>query len=968
MRFVIPFIRIVFIPFLVCITIINNAQSQSGTNSFAEIFANADKLLSTKKPQEVLNLLTPILSSKAELNKTDSLNLFYLLGDSYFLKQDYTKAVSNYQVALTSSDSNDTLKARIFNQIGLSKYRLSEYSNAVSNIIQARNLYRQLFGTKDVKYTQTLNTLGFLYNVQAKYSEAEKTFTEAKQISFQINGGEDIQYARIINNLATVYSHLNRYEKADELFKTSLRIKAKVSGKQSKDYANTLYNLADFYSDIGRYSKAKTCIQEGIEIFNGLKETTHPDYFKFLDYLALLEEKLDHQSEAERLLKESLQRREKESLTDRDDYALNLMNLGNLLLNSKEYKMAYPYIDKATNLILKIYGKNHPTYAKVLITLATIQSKQNENDQALKNYKSAVQILQTTLGSDNIEYFHAQYNFAKFLRKTDQKQEAITIIKKINSIPQVYLKRVGRFLSEKELNDKVNEFVDYLHEVYSFVRELPSNEDLCSIAYDLNLFYRSYILNQMQRIRITMFKAQQVNETRDEIISLHRQLENELNRPINERSNVAEIEKLISEKESEISNKIGSLSDEESISKWEDIRTALAEDEAAIEFVSFPDEKQGDSTYVGALLMKYGFDKPMYIDLCSEAELSLVIQAKGGRTSDYISELYNFSNRGAAVIETKKKSLFELVWEPYVAQLNGVKKLYLIPDGLLHRISFSAIPTSLENVVSDSIQLIYLGSSKQVIPNDQKILSYNSNRSLIIGGVKYDTESSDLVASRSGNQTKQQWNYLPWAAKESQDVSDLLKTGGQEVCYLKGADASEKNVMDSLTSQHGFRVLHFATHGYFKGSVDDNSTSNSNYYGKGLINSALVLSGANSLNSSNTANESDDGMLTAYSISKLDLSQTELVVLSACETALGDIKEIEGVYGMQRAFKLAGANQLILSLWQIPDRETKDFMLGFYKNWLNNQYSVREAFYKTQSEFRQRFVNPYQWAGFILIE
>ncbi|MFN8280228.1 MAG: CHAT domain-containing tetratricopeptide repeat protein [Saprospiraceae bacterium] len=939
--------------------------AQSG--SIKDIITAADKLLNAKKSQEALDLLAPALSSQKELSAADSLELYNLTGDGYYQLQQFSKALTNYKIALNSTSVNDTVRARIYNQIGLSNYRLSDYAGAVTNIIQARNLYKQLFGTKDTKYTQTLNTLGFLYNVQAKYSEAEKTFQEARQLSFQINGGEDIQYARIANNLAMVYCRLNRFDKADELFQTSLRIKEKLSGKRTKDYANSLYNVADYYSDLGRYEKAINCIQDGIGIFNSLNDTTHTDYFKFLDYLALLKEKLKDRDGAEKLFKESLLRREKASLTDRDDYALNLLNLGNLYISAKEYKAAYPYAEKATALILKIYGKNHPTYAHALITLATIQSKQNENEQASKNFKTAVQIIQTSLGSDHIEYFNAQMGYARFLRKSGQKAEAVAIIKKVNAVPRNYLKRVGRFLSEKELSEKVKEFVDYIHEIYSFVRELPNDHDLCTMAYDLNLFYRSYILNHMQRMRISLYKAQQVNEARDEVISLHRQLENELNRPVSERVNISELESRISEKEAEISRKIGSFADEDASVKWDDIRMALAEEDAAIEFISFPEAERGDSIFYGSLVLRNGMEQPTYVDLCSESDLAAVIQTHGGRTSDYVAALYDFSNRGAAAVDVSRKSLAEMVWKPLGQNLSGVKKVYLVTDGLIHRIAFSAIPLTMESFVSDSFELVYMSSSKQVLPDDQKIMTYTGKRTLIVGGVNYDSGSGELVASRSGNQTTKQWSYLPWAAKESQDVTDIFKSGDYNVSYLKGMDASEKNVLDSLDSREGFRVLHFATHGYFKGNAPAEQAGSS-YYGKGLVNSALVLSGAN--NASNTERKSDteDGLLTAYAISKLDLSKTELVVLSACETALGDIQEIEGVFGMQRAFKLAGASQLILSLWQIPDRETKDFMLSFYKNWLSNENSVREAFNKTQAEFRQRFVNPYQWAGFILLE
>ena len=136
-----------------------------------------------------------------------------------------------------------------------------------------------------------------------------------------------------------------------------------------------------------------------------------------------------------------------------------------------------------------------------------------------------------------------------------------------------------------------------------------------------------------------------------------------------------------------------------------------------------------------------------------------------------------------------------------------------------------------------------------------------------------------------------------------------------------------------------------------------------------MIRSGLVLAGANSAWQGNPdPHTKEDGILTAYEISQVDLSNTELVVLSACETGLGDIHGNEGVYGLQRAFKIAGAKYLIMSLWQVPDQETALFMVTFYQNWLGGDRSIPEAFRLTQKAMQERFINPYQWAGFVLVE
>ena len=138
-----------------------------------------------------------------------------------------------------------------------------------------------------------------------------------------------------------------------------------------------------------------------------------------------------------------------------------------------------------------------------------------------------------------------------------------------------------------------------------------------------------------------------------------------------------------------------------------------------------------------------------------------------------------------------------------------------------------------------------------------------------------------------------------------------------------------------------------------------------------MIRSGLMLAGSNhAWKTGNPLSPGlEDGILTAYEISQMNLANTELVVLSACETGLGDLVGNEGVYGLQRAFKIAGAKYLIMSLWQVPDFQTQVFMTAFYKHWLERRMAVPEAFRATQAELRGRYSGEaFKWAGFVLVE
>ena len=181
------------------------------------------------------------------------------------------------------------------------------------------------------------------------------------------------------------------------------------------------------------------------------------------------------------------------------------------------------------------------------------------------------------------------------------------------------------------------------------------------------------------------------------------------------------------------------------------------------------------------------------------------------------------------------------------------------------------------------------------------------------------------------------------------------------------------------------KIIHIATHGYFfpnpesergergerservRGGESEPVFKISDHP---MIRSGLLLAGSNHAwqNGKPLRPNMEDGILTAYEISQMDLSDTELVVLSACETGLGDIKGNEGVYGLQRAFKIAGVKNIMMSLWQVPDYQTKELMVRFYKNWLEEKMDIQAALLAAQNSMREEGYEPFHWAGFVVLE
>jgi CHAT domain-containing protein len=346
---------------------------------------------------------------------------------------------------------------------------------------------------------------------------------------------------------------------------------------------------------------------------------------------------------------------------------------------------------------------------------------------------------------------------------------------------------------------------------------------------------------------------------------------------------------------------------------------------------------------------------------------------------------------------SKQKSLYELIWQPLENHLKGINTVYCSPAGLLHRLNLAAIPDANGTFFSDQRQVVLMGSTRQlVIPSSG--LQQITHDAYLAGGIRYDNESTTAAyanggaSSRSSERLDQTTfqpdsasimrggvlDYLPATAMEVHEITQVLTQAMISTKVDTGFYATEEAFRQLGIDKPSPRIIHLATHGYFFPDPVDQTPKAGNFSAQGsvfkkseqpMIRSGLIMAGAKQawLTGHHPAGL-DDGILTAYEISQMNLSNTELVVLSACETGLGDIVGNEGVFGLQRAFKIAGAKYLIMSLWKVDDRSTREFMTAFYKHWLTGEQTIPQAFRDTQREMRVKRPGAYDWAGFVLIE
>jgi len=423
---------------------------------------------------------------------------------------------------------------------------------------------------------------------------------------------------------------------------------------------------------------------------------------------------------------------------------------------------------------------------------------------------------------------------------------------------------------------------------------------------------------------------------------------------------------------------------------WQDIQSALRPNEAAIEFVDFRLHliDKTDTTLYAALVLRPEWEAPRFITLFEAKTIAALLDDKQERGAAYAEKLYPNDGR-ATPVGNKSISLHQLIWAKLDSLLQGVQTLYYSPSGYLNRLNLGAIANPNKQTAAERYHLVQMASTRQLL---QKRLETKPNRTAaLFGGLQYSADSISMARSiekfrdkKTGNTTRSfldltgespaPFDTLSFTRAEVHGIKPILKKSKYKYTTLTDFNGTEEALYALCAAGKSPGILHFSTHGFFFSPPSDDSLSARTNLpfalaGNSMLRSGIVLSGCNRFwTTGKTFPGLHDGILTAYEAAQLDLTNTELVVLSACETALGDLNVEGGVFGLQRAFIQAGAHYVMMSLWKVDDSTTQEFMTTFYEKWLQDKKSIPDAFQETQIAIRKAHPNPYFWAPFIIVE
>jgi tetratricopeptide (TPR) repeat protein len=889
----------------------------------------------------------------------DYIKAAYNLGLFYNIKADHLKALAllsslKENLELAKNDTS-AFYGYICRNMGNALYAMGRYEEALPLFVRAREIIRQYDGETHPQYAHALNDLGKIHYVTGDYQKAEAYYLEAKALRKATVGELHPDYAQSLSNLANIRYSLGDYPQAEHDYLEAIDILAKTKGEAHIDYAEALTNLAVLYSVQQDFASALPLYETAADIRRQALGDDHPAYAITLTNMATAHRKLVDYTQAEKMF---LQARDifNQSYGPAHYYvALNSHLMGLLYEDMAEYAKAETMYEEAIAIIEKVFGPTHPDYPILLYNSAVLREK-----QGLHSMSDAL--------------------LAEYFTLTNARLASSTA-----------------YLSARELAMHSGQHAWNMHELLRWldarVAADATHTSMAQTTYDNILFHKGFLQLSAMRLHQTHRQDSSVAHLRTELGRLHHSLARAYALPLSDRENVQALEFQAEALEKELARALGDPFGEMTFMTWEAVEQNLQPGEAAIEFVHFRSPEDTVShTHYAALLLQKGMDAPRYVPLCSADDLRGVFPNAHPADLPDLHTAYAYMGSPSDTV-----ALYRLIWEKLEKQfVDAPHTVYLAPSGLLHRVHFAAIPLPGGQNVMDRYQLIRLHSTRTLAdPSMADMRDEAAPRALVMGNITYHLEAveavdhafeMDIAASTLGEMSYERtltgstWRPLAYTQQETTDIGQMLKRAGMQVELLRQVDASEENLKRAGDGTRASpRVLHLATHGFFfpdpeltpsfrraLGEAEPVFKSSDNP----MIRSGILLAGANYAwqHGRPSGPGREDGILTAYEISQLDLANTELVVLSACETGLGDIRGNEGVYGLQRAFKIAGARYLMMSLWQVSDMQTMLFMTTFYRHWLEGGMTIPEAFRRTQQEMRDLLDDPALWAAFILLE
>ncbi|MCW6036772.1 tetratricopeptide repeat protein [Spirulina subsalsa FACHB-351] len=882
----------------------------------------------------------------------------------------YLQALELYKLLFGAEDPN--LADSLNNLAGLYLSQ-GRYLEAEPLYLQALGMRKHQFGVEHPSVAQSLNNLAILYSSQGRYAEAEPLYLQALEMRKRLLGVEHPSVADSLNNLAELYRFQGRYPEAEPLYLQALEMRKRQFGVEHSLVAQSLHNLAGLYESQGRYSEAEPLYFQALEINQRLLGTEHGSVATSLNNLATLYYAQGRYPEAEPLLRQALEIRERLWGKEHPDVATSLNNLAELYRSQGRYRDAQPLYIQVLEMRKRLFATEHPSLATSLNNLAFLYLLQERYPAAEPLFHQALEMRKQLLGEQHPDIAASLNNLALLHQSQGDVTNAVNFLRQGLDIEEHNLDTILATGSESQKQDYMNTLRGTTQSAISLhLQTAPNDPEAANLAFTTLLRRKGRILeavtNNLQTLRQNLTPANQklldnLTRTRSQLAALTFNPPENLP-PEQYRQQLSQLQNQANELEVQLARNSAEFRQQTASVTIEAIQALIPRDAALIELVVYrpfhpkapPGEQWGEPHYGAYLLQSSG--PPQWVDL-GRAEPIDALRVRVHR------DLTNSARRPENSLKPNARQLDEMVMQPIRAQLGNTKQLLISPDGQLNLLPFAALVDENGQYLVENYSITYLTTGRDLIRFQEYLPSQNPP--LILANPDYrQADSLSIVASRGRGDTQRSLDLgkltfaaLPYTEVEGKALQNLLP----EAVVLMGDEATE-NVLQQTPSP---RMLHLATHGFFLPDIASRELAVPQSFSgllsreAPLLRSGLALAGFNERRSGG-----EDGVLTALEVAGLNLWGTQLVVLSACETGIGEVNNGEGVYGLRRALVMAGSESQVMSLWKVSDEGTKDFMVEYYERVLRGE-GRGEALRQVQLGMLRgdRYGHPYYWAAFI---
>ncbi|MEP7336667.1 MAG: CHAT domain-containing protein [Acidobacteriota bacterium] len=854
---------------------------------------------------------------------------------------------------------------------------------------RALALREEALGAEHPDVALALDRLATLWRDRQEFARAEPLYLRALAIAEKQPAPGHPDLALILNDLGAAYMLNADWSRAESSLQRALEVWERTLTANHPNLARALTNLGRVYNGKGEPAKARTVLQRALAIRERDLGPEHPQLLNTLLNLGSLAYEERDLAQAEVYYQRMVPIMEKAERLETEQGAGILNNLALIAANKRDFAQAESLYRRAQNIYEKVYGPEHPLVAEPLINLAWIYVNQKQYEKAEPLEKRALEINEKALGEEHPDSVYVLNELARLYTARGDIAQAIASQTHAGAISE---RNLTRYLGEASEREKLGFLGKLALEtdcaISLHTRSAPNNEAALRLALTTVLQRKGRALDTMAddlavlRRRATAEDRallKQLQETRSELARLAFGGEQQIPRD-QRQARIRQLEEQRDKLEAEASRRSTAFRPSAQPVTLDAVQAAVPANAALIEFVAYRAfnsrytsiDEAFDASRYAAYVLRQG-RAPRWVDLGERQKIDDAVDKLRAALRD----------RKRRDVKALARNVDRLVMQPLrplLGQSPGkMHRVYLAPDGRLNLLPFAALVDARGQYLIQNYVFSYLSSGRDLLRRPRA--ASGKQTALVIANPDFGPQAGGKSATerilhyRPGKPGAQNdgallseayFPPLPGTAGEARALNSLLP----DATILLGAKATKTALQEAAAPT----ILHIATHGFFlddpardgraaRTMREDDATPIVNP----LLRSGLALSGANQLKT----NAEDDGILSALEAAGMDLTGTKLVVLSACNTGVGEVKTGEGVYGLRRALVLAGSETQVLSLWPVSDLGTRDLMIEYYRR-LQQGEGRTDGLRQAQLKLLQRgvvrgqdFSHPYYWASFI---